>query len=237
MASTRKGTRVQEIIVRAGLIDDLQTRSANAHLDKWGGSFVHVLVQLGFVDEETVTKAIATGLQMQVMHLGTVPKDPVAMAKLDAAYCEENLVYPVSLRDRVLTLAMLDPTQLKVIDEVKVRYGARVQPMLSTGSEILAAISRHYKNRDVRPDENRARRAVTTEVATSQPSAPGQVTSRMAALKGASADSMLNDILGDVGELSEAELARVQAAGETQEKAGQILRALRELLNQKGILS
>lgn len=237
MASTRKVTRVQEIIVRAGLIDELQIRSANAHLDKWGGSFAHVLVTLGFVDEETVTAAIATGLQMQVMHLGTVPKDPAAMAKLEAEFCEENLIFPVSLRDRVLTLAMLDPTQLQVIDEVKARYSARVQPMLSSGSEILAAISKHYKNRDLRPGENRARRAVTTEVATTRPSAPGQVTSRMATLKGSSADSMLNDILGDVGELSEAELARVKAAGETQEKAGQILRALRELLSEKGILS
>lgn len=236
MASTRKAGRIQEIIARAGLVDELQVRSANAHLDKWGGFFAHVLVELGFVDEDAVMNAIATGLQMQVMHLGTVPKDPGALARLEPGYCEENLIFPISLRDRVLTLAMADPTQLRIIDEVKARYSARVQPMLASGNEILAAISRHYRNLDIRLDGNRARRAVTTELG-GRPSAPGQVTSRMAALKGTSANSMLNDMLGDdVGELSEAEMARLKTAAQTQEKAGQILRALRSLLEEKGTL-
>ena len=226
------------IIVGAGLIDDMQVRSANAHLDKWGGTFSHVLVQLGFVDEVTLTEAIGAGLRMQVMHLGKVPKDAAAMSRLDAAYCEEHLVFPVSLRDRVLSLAMVDPTQLAVIDEVKMRYMSRVTPYLASGTEILSAISKHYRNVEIVHDHNhnRARHAVTTELG-SRPSAPGQVTSRMQALKGSSATSMLNDILGDdVSELSPAELARLQTAQQTQEKAGQILRALRALLEEKGAL-
>jgi len=179
---------------------------------------------------------LGTGLQMQVMHLGTVPKDASALARLEPSYCEENLIFPISLRDRVLSLAMADPTQLKTIDEVQNRYLARVQPMLASGSEILAAISKHYRNIEVRPDANRARRAATTELPL-RPSAPGQVTSRIAALKGSSANSMLNDILGDdVGELREAEMTRLKTAAQTQEKAGQILRALRSLLDEKGTL-
>lgn len=233
MASSRKVSRVQEIITRAGLIDDMQVRSANAHLDKWGGAFANVVVQLGFVDEEKVTEVIGSALKMQVMHLGTVPKDPNALAKLDAAFCEEHLVFPISLRDRVLALAMLDPTQLQIIDTVQAKYGARVQPHLASGPEILAAISKHYKNIELPPKENRARKAVSMPMAPS----PSGVTGRIAALKPSSANSMLNDILGDdTADFGEAELTRLRHAMQTQEKAGQILAALRTLLREKGTL-
>ncbi len=232
MASSRKVSRVQEIITRAGLIDEMQVRSTNAHLDNWGGLFSQVAVQLGFVDEEKVTEAIGSALKMQVMHLGQLPKDPTAMGKLDAAFCEEHLVFPISLRDRVLALAMLDPTQLQVIDAVQAKYGVRVQPYLAAGSEILGAISKHYKNIELPQKENRARAAVSMPMAPS-----GGVTGRIAALKPSSAHSMLNDILGDDSvELGEPELARLKVAVQAQAKAGQILHALRSLLNEKGTL-
>ena len=66
----------------------------------------------------------------------------------------------------------------------------------------------------------------------------GGVPGRIAALKPSSAHSMLNDILGnDTADFGEAELARLESAVQTQEKAGQILQALRALLNEKGTLS
>ncbi len=227
----RRVSRIQEIITRAGLVDELQVRSAQSHIEKWGGNFASVVVQLGFVDEEAMTQVIGAGLQMQVMHLGTVPHDATALSRLDERFCEQHLVFPVSLRDRVLQLAMADPTQLQIIDEVKARSGARVQPMLTSASEITAAISRHYRKIDLAPiTDNRARMAFKTEVKHS-----GQVTSRIAALQLSSATSMLDDILGDEAfQFGEAELARLKGALNAQEKAGQIIQAVRSLLAEKG---
>jgi hypothetical protein len=235
MASNRKIGRIQEIITRAGLVDDMQVGSANAHLDKWGGTFSHVIVSLGFADEERVVEAIGAALGMKVEHLGNISKDANALARLEVGYCEENLIFPFAFRNRVVSLAMADPTQLRVIDEVQARYGARVQPFLASGTEILAAISKHYRNIEVSSTPNRSRRAVIGAM----PSAPrsGQVTSRMAALKGSSADLMLNDILGenlDDGDFAEPDLARLRLAQQTQEKAGLILAAVRALLDEKG---
>ncbi len=237
MASTRKPGRIQDIVMKAGLVDQMQMRSALAHLEQWGGTFGHSLVELGFVDEDALTEVIGQGLNMQVMHLGTVPRDGAALAKIDVKFCEDHLIFPLSVRDRVLSLAMADPTQLDVIDEVGAIFGCRVQPFLASGSEILAVIARHYKNEALAISPNRARKAITSELA-SRPSAPGSVTARMAVLKDKSANSMLNEILGDADEvtLNDLDVRRLQAAQQTQEKAGQILAALRSLLSEKGYL-
>lgn len=140
----RGNSRIQDIVRRAGLVDDLQLRSALARWEQWGGFLPKILVELGFVNEETMVTAIAKAVGVPVLHLGSTPRDGNAMAKISDDFCTQHGVFPVSLKDRVLTLAMIDPTELSVIDAAGSKVGARVQPGIATPTEVLAAIARHY---------------------------------------------------------------------------------------------
>jgi hypothetical protein len=256
MATTRSTSRLKDILLRAGLVDELQLRSAMARMDQWGGRLPALLVEMGFVDEEAMVELLAKSLKMQVTHLGTVVKDPAALAKVDVAFAEEHAIFPVHLKDRALTLAMTDPTELNVIDVVAAKAGARVVPQLASETEIMAAIARHYRGLHIEPKSYSMRKRVTHEVPTAEggnldasvfqldlraPPKPGDAP-RGVLGRPPSANTMLDEILGDDdapaadGGFTEAELVRLDACRLNQQKASTIIRALNELLAEKGYL-
>lgn len=249
MAPRPNVNRLADILKKAGLVDELQLRSALARLDQWGGRLTGVLADMGMVDGEQVAEVLAQALKLPTIHLGMVPKDGGALSRIDAAYCAEHGVFPVSLRDRVFTLAMADPTEIDVIDRLAAKVGARVSVVVASEAEIAAAIARHYHGQAARKGDNLARRAFTSEVPamggleldTSAPPPrdappPGPPVLRRAP----SANTMLDEMFDEAqekaaeGGFTEAELTRLEAARVNQEKASAILRALEELLVEKG---
>src|SRR5512146_1222965 len=155
-------SRIGEILVKAGVIDDLQLRSAMAQYDQWGGRLGKLVADMGLADEEAVADAIAKAMQMQRVQLGHINKDPGALAKLDVHLAEEYGVFPVSFRENTksLTLAMADPTDLELLDTLAAKTRARIQPVVAGESEIQNAILRYYKNQEPLPAaEPRARAA------------------------------------------------------------------------------
>ena len=143
--------RLAEILVAAGVVDELQVRSAQAQQGQWGGRLPHVLVERHFTTEEKVVAALAAGLGVPRIHLRDKPKDAKALAKLDAPFCKEKGLFPVELKDngKVLVLAMADPTDLALVDDLTHRVRARITVMLAGEGEILAMIDRHYLGREV----------------------------------------------------------------------------------------
>lgn len=230
MPTRSRSSRVEEILVAAGLVDEVQLRSARAHQEQWGGRMTRIIVDKGFADMDEVAGALARALGTQVVHLGNLPHDAAVLSKLAAAYCEEHAVFPVELRERTLTLAMADPTELDVIDTVQARYGARVTPALASELEIENAIRVHYRRLPPRKFSDRARKAISRaefqspkgalELDTSAPPRPDQA----------------RDALPAEGALTEEALARLEAARLNQEKLATILRAVSELLAEKGVL-
>jgi len=269
MAAPRN--RIGEILVKARVIDEMQLRSALAQHDQWGGRLSRIISDMGITAEDTLTKAIAEGLGMQRVQLGT-NKDPGALAKLDVTFAEQKGIFPVSLRDngKTLVLAMSDPTDLATIDKVAAISRTRVITMVAGDREIEIAIQRHYRNMepasaagniratpgkkgggtdedefkivdisgktvmkaitDIAPNmarENAARQAATAPM----PARPSL---------SSSASDLLDEILNAAPPAAEVfsaeEMQRLQAVQQNQEKSSKILRALLELLLEKGQL-
>jgi hypothetical protein len=264
MANPR-AQRVGDILVKAGVIDPLQLRSALAQHDAWGGRLAHVVVEMGLADEETVVECLARALGVQRVRVGNIQKDPQALSRVDVAFADAHAVFPIQLRDngKVLLLAMADPSDLDTLDEVNRRTRARVTPYIAGEHEIRAAISRHYRGVQA-PDA--PRRSTTRSVpAAKNPLgedeeeefklvdmsgntvmkplselAPGLAQEALQAAAGTSTSDLLDDILGAqdaTARLSEADLQRLETVRVNQEKSGKIVRAVIELLLEKGAIS
>jgi hypothetical protein len=251
MALKQSTTKVSEILRKAGLVDELQLRSAFARLDQWGGRLTSVLGDMGIVDGEQVADALAKAMRLPTIHLGMAPRDGAALARLDPTYCTEHGIYPVSLKDRVLTLAMADPTEIDVIDHVASKVGARVTVVVAAEAEISAAIAKHYRGQATPVGNNLARRAFTSEVPavpggdleldiSAPPPPSGPPPDAGQGRRNPSANTMLDEMFDESAEeaaeggFTEAELTRLEAAKANQEKASAILRALEALLTEKG---
>jgi hypothetical protein len=257
--------RVAEILLKAQLIDDMQMRSALATLDQWGGRLAHIIAERHFASEDAIVKTLAGALGVQQLHVGGLSKDAGALAKLDVDFCEKNGVFPISLRDngKTLAVAMADPSDLALIDLIGQKARARVMVAISGESEIQAAIARHYRNKDpnARPSPMKGASATLpgesdeemkiTDMAGStvarfvpelEQIRKNAAAEDAAAARGSrpsreSAADLLEEMLGGAPQLTAEELQRVRSVKENQDKSGKILRALTELLLEKGYLS
>ena len=256
MALRPNVARLRDMLLKSKAVDEFQMKAAMGRLEQWGGRLTGIIVDMGFVDDETMVKTLSESMRLPVAHLGMVVKDAQLLSKLDAAYCQEHGVFPVSMQNRVVTLAMSDPTEVDAIDYVQSTIGARVQVVVAAESEIRAAIAKHYRGQDVPATSrhgamNRAREAhieatkgQVFELDTTTPPKPGDAPAAPApaptfSRKSPSANTMLDDFLDDGAsgsDLSPEELKRLETARENQLKAGAILRALQSLLTEKGYL-
>lgn len=252
--------------MKAGVIDAMQLRSALGTQDQWGGRLTRVLTDLGLADEDAMVNAISQALRTPSVKLGTLPKDPAALAKLDTAFCESAGVYPIALKDngKTLLLAMTDPSDLTTLDEAGRRARARVIPHVVGEIDLWVATERHYKNREVSPQEVAARRKFVRREAPKPTTGPEEfkitdmagktmmrnVSDLHAQLKAppgqsAAPVSGAGDLLDDLLAGSPAkgptftseELQRVEAAQLNQEKSRKIVRAVAELLIEKRVMT
>lgn len=236
MANSRGPKRIGDILLAAGIVDEVQLRSGQAHVAQWGGRLTRALNELGLADEEAMADAIARDWDLDRISLGTIHRDPNALKLMPASFCKEHGFFPVSLRDRTLTLAVSDPSNLTGIDEAMSLAGGRVEIAVCTELEIQHAIERHYFNRTPRVLSNKARKAVTRDLPiqsdgalqldTSAPPTP-------AALR-AEASFDFSDTTGKpwTPEL----LERLERAKENQKKTTLMFKVVRELLFEKGVL-
>jgi Type II secretion system (T2SS), protein E, N-terminal domain len=238
MANSRGAQRIGEILLAAGLVDAVQLRSGMAHMSKWGGRLAHALNELGLADEEQMADAIARAYDMDRISLGTLHRDPIALKLLQPSFCKEHAFFPVVLRDRVLHLAVSDPSDLEGIDEAGALAGGRVELAVSTEAEIQHAIERHYFNRTPRVVSNKARKAVTRDLPiqddgglqldTDGPPRPAATIAR------SEAEFDFNDTTGK--QWTPELLERLKKAHENQQKTTLMFKVVRELLFEKGVL-
>lgn len=167
---------------------------------------------------------------------------------------------------KTLVLAMSDPTDLNTIDQVVAKSRARVTVVVAGDQEIEHAILRHYRGqepslttrynngeRKQRPSSSSSGEedefkvvdmSGNTVVKRIADIAPSQAAAAAApapapAAGGSSAADILDEILagGSPAGLTPEEMQRLQAVQQNQEKSSKILRALLELLLEKGALS
>src|SRR5262245_38446332 len=131
MPAPRSATsRFVKVLLDAGVIDELQLKSLSAKMDSFGWTLPRAIAELGFADEESIVETIGQALKVPTVQLGNVLRDNGALKALGVDYCEKFLVFPLTLKDKVLTLAVTDPTDLRLLDEAGSRARARVSPVM-----------------------------------------------------------------------------------------------------------
>ena len=146
MAYTRD--RLGEILVRAGVVTEEQLLLALSHQHLEGGKLGQVLVREGAVDEETIARTLAEQKSLEYVSLNTYPISREAAAQVPERVARRSLILPIDYRDDQIVLAMADPLDVEAIDDVHLRSGRVVLPVVSTPSQIRYAIEKYITAAD-----------------------------------------------------------------------------------------
>lgn len=139
--------RLGEMLVKAGVTTELNVNAALAEQRRWGGKIGQILVRMGAVPEHTLVQALSRQLGVPWLDLATVETVPDALSqRLPRAWCEQHLVIPLQYlpEQRVVRVAMADPRDLVVHDDLQRRFGTRIEPLLVGEQALLGAIRRLF---------------------------------------------------------------------------------------------
>ena len=136
------GKRLGEILIERGAISPEGLRSGLEACRRHGGRLGTWLVRLGLLNEGKLLDALTrqTGCPpATTMQLATSPAEIRAL--VPAAFARRNLVVPFGRQGRSLDVAMANPNDLLLVDEISRVTGLVPRPHVATEATITAALA------------------------------------------------------------------------------------------------
>ncbi|MDE2059612.1 MAG: type II secretion system ATPase GspE [candidate division NC10 bacterium] len=136
---------IGEILIREGSITRDQLQRGLSHQREIGKRLGETLVELGYVSEEDIVKALAKQFTLPYLSLASLSITPAPIRdRLSLRYLREHKVFPIEIKDGVLTVAMSDLTDPYTLDDLRLSTGLAVTVCLAQEREILEAIDQSY---------------------------------------------------------------------------------------------
>jgi len=133
-------------LIARGKLTGAQLKRALLDQSFYGGHLSSSLMKLGFLDEPTLGAYLAD--LFQVPYAGpesfqSIPPEVIRMIPEHLA--QKHLMVPLLIDGKKLRLAMMNPADILVMDEVAFLTGMQVEPRISSESHLLDALERYYQ--------------------------------------------------------------------------------------------
>lgn len=136
--------RIGEILVQAGVLDQAGLRSALNEQRRWGGHLGRILVDMKLVEEEVLVRALSAQLNFPIVDLERIDVAQDVLDLVSPEMAEENSIIPIRREGKFLDVAMSNPTNLGIIDELRMRTQLNVRPYLVGPYMMQRALARFY---------------------------------------------------------------------------------------------
>jgi len=136
--------KLGEILLKENLITADQLKQALDQQKANGGRLGNSLVKLGFLNDDEVTAVLSRQYGVPSINLAYFEVDPNVTRLIPMDTASKYQVLPLSRVGSSLTLAMVDPTNVFAMDDIKFMTGFNIEPVVASEAAILEAIKKHY---------------------------------------------------------------------------------------------
>lgn len=139
---------IGELLIDSGKITrDQLERALEMHREKIKngsrGLLGQTLVDLGFTSEEEVTRAIAQQANVEYISLQEYEVDPAAASLIEPELARRYHSLPIGFEGNRLVVAMMHPSDIVTIDDLRLISGYEIKPVCVSDSELKAAIEQY----------------------------------------------------------------------------------------------
>jgi general secretion pathway protein E len=134
-----------EILVEEGLATVDVVAQALTRAEKTGERVGEALVAMGAVSSEDVLRALALQQNLAYLSRDELPSPLPILKNLSPKYLRQYAVCPVSVEGNVLTVALADPLNPLIVDDLRQSTGLEVKLVVSPAEAIGEAIDRTYE--------------------------------------------------------------------------------------------
>jgi type IV pilus assembly protein PilB len=136
--------KLGEILVRENLISPQHLREALDYQREHGGRLGFNLVKLGLISDDMITAVLSRQYGIPSVNLELFNIDANVISLIPQEVAQKHSVLPLSRVGATLTLAMVDPTNVFAMDDVKFMTGLNVEPVVVAEGSVQLAIAKYY---------------------------------------------------------------------------------------------
>jgi hypothetical protein len=181
--------RLGEMLLKKKLITKEQLDTAVQYQKSLGGKIGNIIVKLGYMTDEALTREIARHYNMEVTDLANMILPVNLLKAVPRDIIEKHHLIPVHVTKDVLTVCMSDPTDYEALDELQFVSGKKIDTTLATRDSIKRAIAEFVE--DLENEERKSKGALKPASAGRlRPASKGS----LAALRDATESSLVENV-------------------------------------------
>jgi len=136
--------RLGELLIKRNYITPDQLKRASDEQKLKGGRLESNLVRLGYIKEDELLSFLSAQYRVPSVKISKMEINPSVIKLIPSSLSKKYFIIPINRMGPKLTLAMADPSNIVVIDEIKFMTGFNVEPVVASETEIIDAIKKYY---------------------------------------------------------------------------------------------
>jgi len=185
---------IAQMLLEAQLIDAQALSKAQLQQKNTGGSLSASLVKTGAITEESLLEFLSTTYRVPSADLRNFDPDPALTRLIPGDVATKFMVMPVSRSGRRLVVAMLNPSNIFAIDDIKFITGYEIEARVGTESALKKAIDRAYDSAGTMAD---VMKGMEEELAVVEEEEPADQDSTLSAADEAPIVKLVNSLIAD----------------------------------------
>jgi type IV pilus assembly protein PilB len=133
-----------DLLVREKVITTEQLEQALREQGATGTRLGAALVKLGFLTDDDVTNFLSRQYGVPAINLNYFEIDPSVVKLIPYDTAKRYQILPLSRVGASLTIAMVDPTNVFAMDDIKFMTGFNIEPVVASEAAILEGIEKAY---------------------------------------------------------------------------------------------
>ena len=144
---------LNEILVDQGALTPEQVKKVQLYVKQNNVPFSDAVIKLGMATEDQVMMALSKHFSIPYASKENgilVPEREQGLQKIiTEKFARDNMVLPLFIEEGELAIALLDPTNLFLLENITRMSGKQVQPFITSKSQLLNAMDAFYSNKNL----------------------------------------------------------------------------------------
>lgn len=136
---------IGNMLVEARLITKEGLEKAISEQKKTNEQFSRTLIRLGLIDEEALVSFLGNKFNIPYVDLSRISIDTLAVSFITYEIAKKYLLFPFAKDDSVLKVAMVDPLNATVINELVLETGYQIKPCIASEAGVRKVIKDYYE--------------------------------------------------------------------------------------------
>jgi len=132
-------------LVKSGLLTEEQLRQVLRERRETGDRLITVIARLELIPESRLLAELSNLYRMEVFDLDYVIPDEIVLKLVPPEKAYHYEILPIERKGRYLTVAMVDPTDISAIEDIRFITGMEINAVLASESSIRQALDRYYQ--------------------------------------------------------------------------------------------